>query len=158
MPVTVSSSTVEVTTVFSETERLALGGFLAGGHRLLSASEVVEHRKMLDDILRGMDQDMVGWWWHPDWMPFAAHVAADALVIDLRDGPQQGAIGEFMHAGNTNFDWVPPSPPSSTTSPGASKPVRRFATSLHEWLRAASTGTSSWSPKTKADRFLTTAP
>ena len=30
MPVTVSSSTVEFTTVFSETERLALGGFLAG--------------------------------------------------------------------------------------------------------------------------------
>ena len=56
--------------------RLA-AGVLPGGHRLLSASEVVEHRKMLDDILRGMDQDMVGWWWHPDWMPFAAHVAAD---------------------------------------------------------------------------------
>lgn len=30
MPATVSSSTVEVTTVFTDTERLALGGFLAG--------------------------------------------------------------------------------------------------------------------------------
>lgn len=30
MPVTVSSSTVEVTTVFADSERLALGGFLAG--------------------------------------------------------------------------------------------------------------------------------
>ena len=86
--------------------RLA-AGVLPGGHRLLSASEVVEHRKMLDDILRGMDQDMVGWWWHPDWIPFAAHVAADALVIDLRHDPQQGAVGEFMHEGNTNFDWGP---------------------------------------------------
>lgn len=82
-------------------------GFLPGGHRLLSALQVVEHRRMLDGILAGMDQDMVGWWWHPDWIPFAAHVAADALVIDLRDGPHQGAVGEFMHEGNTNFDWGP---------------------------------------------------
>lgn len=29
------------------------------------------------------------------------------LLTDLRDGPQQGAVGEFMHAGNTNFDWGP---------------------------------------------------
>lgn len=86
--------------------RLA-SGFLPGGHRLLSAVEVVEHRRMLDDILNGMDEHMVGWWWHPEWIPFAAHVAADALVIDLRDGPQQGAVGEFMHEGNTIFDWGP---------------------------------------------------
>ena len=86
--------------------RLA-AGFLPGGHRLLSAVEVVEQRRMLDDILSGMDDDMVGWWWHPGWIPFAAHIAADALVIDLRDGPQHGAVGEFMHEGNTNFDWGP---------------------------------------------------
>ena len=86
--------------------RLA-SGFFPGGHRLLSALEVVEQRRMLDDILNGLDENMVGWWWHPQWIPFAAHIAADALVIDLRDGPQQGAVGEFMHEGNTTFDWGP---------------------------------------------------
>jgi cell wall assembly regulator SMI1 len=82
-------------------------GFLPGGHRLLSAAEIVEQRKMLNGILANTDQEMVGWWWHPEWLPFAVHVAADALAIDLRDGPDRGAIGEFMHESNTNFDWGP---------------------------------------------------
>ena len=62
---------------------------------------------MLDGILSGMDEGMAGCWWHPEWIPFATHIAADALVIDLRDGLQQGAVGEFMHESNTNFDWGP---------------------------------------------------
>lgn len=69
--------------------RLA-AGFLPGGHRLLSARQVVEHRKMLDDILRGMDQDMVGWWWHPDWIPFAWGPSLTAVIDDIAQSVETG--------------------------------------------------------------------
>lgn len=81
--------------------------FLPGGHRLLSAAEIVQQHQMLTDILATTDEIMVGWWWHPQWVPFAVHVAADALAIDMRDGPRRGWVGEFTHEGNTNFDWGP---------------------------------------------------
>ena len=33
-----------------------------------------------------LDEEMFGWWWHPQWVPFAEQVAADGLVIDGTGG------------------------------------------------------------------------
>jgi len=81
--------------------------FLPGGHRLLSVGAIVEQTTMLNEILGDLDAEMAGSWWHPQWVCFAAHIAADGLAIDLRPGPGYGAVGEFRHDGFTEFDWGP---------------------------------------------------
>ena len=82
--------------------------FLPGGYRLLSAGEVVERYEMHIEILEGLgDEEMVGWLWHPAWVPFAEHVSADVLAIDLRAGPGRGAVGESYNDSGTTFDWGP---------------------------------------------------
>jgi len=78
-------------------------GFLPGGYRLLSVPEIVEQRQMNNQILSTTDEEMVGFWWHPQWLPVAQHVRADALVIDLRPGSNCGAVGEFAHDERTEF-------------------------------------------------------
>ncbi len=78
--------------------------FLPGDHRLLAAAEVAELSQMLVEILADLDDDiMVGSWWHPQWVLFGSHVAADGMVIDQHPGPDQGAVGEYMHEGGTEF-------------------------------------------------------
>ncbi|MDQ2789642.1 MAG: hypothetical protein M3Y73_08015 [Actinomycetota bacterium] len=47
---------------------------------------------------------MLGYWSHPQWVPFAEHVAADALAVDQREGPGQGRVGEFRRDDHTEFN------------------------------------------------------
>jgi cell wall assembly regulator SMI1 len=83
------------------------GPFLPGGHRLLRVDEMVERTAMLNEVLNDLDEEMVGRWWHPQWVCFAGHIAGDGLAIDLRLGASSDAVGEFMHEGFTQFDWGP---------------------------------------------------
>lgn len=77
--------------------------FLPGGHRLLSAAELAQQSRDLVGTADKLGDDMFGYWWHPQWVLFGRHVAADGMAIDQRPGPGQGAIGEFMHEGSTEF-------------------------------------------------------
>jgi cell wall assembly regulator SMI1 len=82
--------------------------FMPGGHRLLSAAEIASGTQSLRKILDDLDEDlMVGIWWHPEWVLFARHVAADGLAVDQREGTGQGAVGEFMHEDETAFTMAP---------------------------------------------------
>lgn len=81
--------------------------FLPGDHLLLSAKEVGQHTTSLREIADGLGEDMIDCWWHPEWVLFGRHVAADGLAIDQRPGPEQGRVGEFMHEGGTSFDMAP---------------------------------------------------
>jgi cell wall assembly regulator SMI1 len=81
--------------------------FLPGGHRLLSAAEIVQDSRNTTEIAAELDDDMAGWWWHPQWVMFGRHIAADGLAIDQRPGPEQGYVGEFMHEDHTSFDLAP---------------------------------------------------
>jgi cell wall assembly regulator SMI1 len=77
--------------------------FLPGGHRLLSAAELAGDSRSLVDIVGELGDEMIGYWWHPEWVLFGRHIAADGMAIDQRPGPGQGAVGEFMHEDSTEF-------------------------------------------------------
>jgi hypothetical protein len=82
--------------------------FLPGGHLLLSATDVGHQTVSLREIVADFDNDgMIGYWWHPEWVLFGRHIAADGLAIDQRQGPGQGIVGEFMHEDSTDFDMAP---------------------------------------------------
>jgi cell wall assembly regulator SMI1 len=77
--------------------------FLPGGHYLLSAPELAGESRQLVEIVGEFGDDMIGYWWHQEWVKFATHIAGDGMAIDQRPGPGQGAVGEFMHEGSTEF-------------------------------------------------------
>lgn len=81
--------------------------FMPGGHRLLSAAEIAQQSQSLNQIAARWGNDAIGWWWHPQWVLFAMHIAADGLAIDQRPGPRQGSVGEFRHEDHTSFDMAP---------------------------------------------------
>jgi len=81
--------------------------FMPGDHRLLSSAEIAQQSQGLNEIVAGYGGDMIGWWWHPQWLLFARHTAADGLAIDQRPGHGQGRVGEFMHEDHTSFDMAP---------------------------------------------------
>ena len=81
--------------------------FMPGGHRLLSSAQIAEQSQSLNEIAARHGGDTIGYWWHPQWVLFARHIAADGLAIDQRPGPGQGAVGEFMHEDHTSFDMAP---------------------------------------------------
>jgi cell wall assembly regulator SMI1 len=81
--------------------------FMPGGHRLLSWEEIAQQSQSLNEIAARFGDDAIGYWWHPQWVLFARHIAADGLAIDQRPGPGQGAVGEFMHEDHTSFDMAP---------------------------------------------------
>ena len=77
--------------------------FLPGGHCLLSAAELARESRDLAALVGDFSDDMIGYWWHPEWVKFGRHIAGDGMAIDQRPGPGQGAVGEFMHEGSTEF-------------------------------------------------------
>ena len=81
--------------------------FFPGDHVFLSAAEAAKESRDISDLLGDFDEFMVGSWWHPQWVLFGRHIAGDGLAIDLRSGPEQGAVGEFMHEGDTEFTMAP---------------------------------------------------
>jgi cell wall assembly regulator SMI1 len=81
--------------------------FMPGGHRMLSLAEIAEQNQSLNEIVARHGGDMIGYWWHPQWVLFATHIAADGLAIDQRPGSGRGAVGEFIHEDHTSFDMAP---------------------------------------------------
>jgi cell wall assembly regulator SMI1 len=51
------------------------------------------------------DNPMVGYWWHPRWLPFGFNIAANYLFVDLR--PDHGGIGWFNHEGEAELGLAP---------------------------------------------------
>jgi cell wall assembly regulator SMI1 len=81
--------------------------FMPGNHRLLPSAEIASQSQSLIEIAAGLGDHMIGWWWHPQWVLFAMHIAANGLAIDQRPGHGQGSVGQFMHEDHTSFDMAP---------------------------------------------------
>jgi cell wall assembly regulator SMI1 len=81
--------------------------FLPGGHRLLSTAEIARESQNLAEVAAEAGDDLIGYWWHPQWVLFAQHISVDGLAIDQRRAPGQGSVGEFMHEDHTTFDMAP---------------------------------------------------
>jgi len=80
--------------------------FLPGGHQPLSAARVAQDSRGLVEVMDDLGfPDLLGHWWHPEWVMFAAHIAGDGMTIDQRPGPAQGTVGEFNNEGDADFTW-----------------------------------------------------
>lgn len=66
-------------------------------------AKIPERADMLNNIVHSRGKDMLGYWWHPQWVPFAETVSGDALAVDQRQGQGQGRVGEFHHDDHTEF-------------------------------------------------------
>jgi hypothetical protein len=82
------------------------GAFLPASTRLLSAEEIAAVHRGKCDMLD--TEELVGVWWHPRWVPFAA--TRDALgcyfVYD-RPGPRRGSVGYFFNEAGGQTGWWP---------------------------------------------------
>jgi len=77
--------------------------FLPGGDRLLPAAEVASASRARAETAAEFGDDLIGSWWHPQWVMFGAHISGCGVAIDQRPGPRQGAVGEFMKESGTAF-------------------------------------------------------
>jgi len=77
--------------------------FLTGGDRLLPAAEVVSAGRARAETAARFGEDLIGSWWHPQWVMFGEHISGCGVAIDQRPGPGLGAVGEFMKEGGTEF-------------------------------------------------------
>ncbi|MFE6101452.1 hypothetical protein ACFVQ4_15950 [Streptomyces laurentii] len=82
------------------------GMFLHGEQRLLPVADILRLGKRLCGPLHD-DAELVGQYWHPAWVPFAAnHDGASCLFIDGRLGAACGFVGEFFHeSGGERTEW-----------------------------------------------------
>lgn len=74
--------------------------FLPGGYRLVPVDEIVRSSQMLTEIAQRSEREnpesvLIGWWWHPSWLPFANVVWGGAYFTDQRTGGE-GEVGEFV--------------------------------------------------------------
>ncbi|WP_406275928.1 SMI1/KNR4 family protein [Actinacidiphila glaucinigra] len=72
------------------------GAFFIGRNHLLSVEEIVRlHLGMCSQL---DSEELVGIWWHPQWVPFAAtRDSTGCLFIDGRPGLSFGSVGRFFH-------------------------------------------------------------
>ncbi|HEY4453137.1 MAG TPA: SMI1/KNR4 family protein, partial [Pseudonocardiaceae bacterium] len=61
---------------------------LAGRYSPSSVARIKSNWQMLTDLLLDQfkDDDMSGYWWHPQWVPIAEDNAACQLIVDGRAG------------------------------------------------------------------------
>ncbi|MFI7243580.1 SMI1/KNR4 family protein [Streptomyces qinglanensis] len=79
--------------------------FLPRNYRLVSAEESRRLHKETNDILQMHDdQGMVGYWWHPLWLPFAESPSTDLLFVDHRP-ETYGQVGHFDHEDSASLRW-----------------------------------------------------
>ncbi|WP_326570900.1 SMI1/KNR4 family protein [Actinacidiphila glaucinigra] len=73
--------------------------------RLLPLREIVSMHSTLCALLDS--DDLVGTWWHPQWIPFAAnHDAWSRLYLDVRSGAGYGSVSTyFMETGGGGHPW-----------------------------------------------------
>lgn len=114
-------------------------GWFLRGLRLLSLREIVSMHQVMCSLLDA--EDLVGTWWHPQWIPFAAnHDEWSRLYLDARPGPGRGAVGYFFMESGGRPLW-----PTLTAS------VEQLAASLengtplnHHTPRVAENGLLVW--------------
>jgi cell wall assembly regulator SMI1 len=81
--------------------------FLPGDYRLLSAAEMASKSRALLDTAAELGDDLIGSWWHPQWVMVGENNSGWGVALDQRPGPRQGAVGEFMNEGETDFSmWA----------------------------------------------------
>jgi cell wall assembly regulator SMI1 len=73
----------------------------------LDIEGIARQHAMLRQILADQGGRITGWWWDPQWVPFALSVGADCLVVDHRPDPHPGQVGTFLHDDHTTFDAAP---------------------------------------------------
>ncbi|MET9862118.1 SMI1/KNR4 family protein [Streptomyces smyrnaeus] len=79
--------------------------FLPRNYRPVSAEESRKLHKENNEILEDSDYpDMVGYWWHPLWLPIAESPSTDLLFVDHR--PETfGQVGHFDHEDSATLKW-----------------------------------------------------
>jgi len=77
--------------------------FLPGGDRLLPVAEVASASRARVETAAECGADLIGSWWHPQWVMFGEHISGCGVAIDQRPGPGQGAVGEFMKESGATF-------------------------------------------------------
>ncbi|MFJ8110207.1 SMI1/KNR4 family protein [Streptomyces sp. NPDC096132] len=76
-------------------ENTEAGSFLPSGTRLLPVVEAIRITRRMCDALD--DEELVGQWWHPQWLAFAAnHDGASVYFVDARPGAGRGSVGYFF--------------------------------------------------------------
>lgn len=82
--------------------------FLPGMHRLLPAGQIAEDNTMHIGILASLgDDEMVGRWWHPQWIVIGSDGAGHRLVIDDRRGPGWGGVWEWSRTDGLIWELAP---------------------------------------------------
>ncbi|MEV0416391.1 SMI1/KNR4 family protein [Streptomyces sp. NPDC050448] len=80
--------------------------FLPHGNRLMRRAEIGPVAETLNALL---DEDVIGSWWHPAWVPFAtmSEGSMDCLFIDVRPGLGFGQVGSFFDETGGELGWWP---------------------------------------------------
>jgi cell wall assembly regulator SMI1 len=71
---------------------------LPGGYGFMSTA-LIEQVWRLNTRLLGEADDpalITGFWWHPQWVPFAVAPSGDVMVVDQRIDENQGQIGHHL--------------------------------------------------------------
>nr|MDT0664118.1 SMI1/KNR4 family protein [Micromonospora sp. DSM 115978] len=78
-----------------------------GRYGLMSLDRIVSSWRTTTSILDQQDECMVGYWWHPLWIPFGETATPDCLIIDQRPGDTCGQLGEFHSHDSTKIGSWP---------------------------------------------------
>jgi cell wall assembly regulator SMI1 len=118
---------------------------LPGMHRPQSADQIADdnamHLEILDDL--GDDYDeMVGRWWHPQWIAFASSGAGTLLVIDDRPGPEQGTVWHWDRVDGLLWEFGP----SLGEFLADVASALENGTPLHGWRAEVENGDLDWVP------------
>lgn len=74
-----------------------------GDFSLLDVAQIPDTVQTWTALLAKQDEEEVGYYWHPRWVPLASHVGGDVCFIDDRPGPEHGRLGWSDHAGQASF-------------------------------------------------------
>jgi cell wall assembly regulator SMI1 len=114
-----------------------------GMHRLLPADQIADDNAMHVEILADLDDEMVGRWWHPQWIEFASGGAGALLLIDDRPGPGQGAVWEWERADGLLWEF------GSSLGEFLADVATALenGTPLHGWRPEVEDGDLNWTPE-----------
>jgi cell wall assembly regulator SMI1 len=119
--------------------------FLPGMHRLLPADQIAEDNAMHIEILADLDDEMIGYWWHPQWIVFGSDGAGHRLVIDDRPGPGRGKVSEWSRTDGLIWEFAP----SIGEFLADVASALEGGTPLHGWRPVVENGDLEWIPVSK---------
>jgi cell wall assembly regulator SMI1 len=115
---------------------------LPGMFRLLPADQIAESDQMHTDILADHGNEMIGRWWHPQWIMFGSDGAGNGLVIDDRPGPGQGGVWEWSRTDGILWEFAP----SIARFLGDTASALEARTPLHGWRPVVDNSDLEWVP------------